>query len=74
MGLCLEKNVESLIDFQAKISGASKDFTQLPMMNGLMMHYVDQSSQVLAEIQEKMQQQFNSQAEQMMDAMRLKHR
>lgn len=72
MGPYLEKNVQAFMDFQAQLAGTSKDLAPLPMMQGLVGRYVDQSTQVLTEMQEQMQQQFKKQTEQMMDVMRLK--
>ena len=72
MGSYLEKNVQTFMDFQAQLAGTSKDLAPLPMMQGLVGRYVDQSTQVLTEMQEQMQQQFKKQTEQMMDVMRLK--
>lgn len=72
MGTYLEKNVQTFMDFQSQLAGATKDLTQLPTMHGVVSRYMDQSTQVLADVQEKMQAQLNKQTEQMMDVMRLK--
>lgn len=78
MGAYLEKNVESFMDLQVKMSEQSKGLSpekwaqfmnsQSPMMQGLMGTYVEQSKTVFTQMQEQMQKQ----SEQMLTAFGLK--
>lgn len=78
MGSYLEKNVESFMDLQVKMSEQSKGLSpekwaqfmnsQSPMMQGLMGTYVEQSKTVFTQMQEQMQKQ----SEQMLAAFGLK--
>ncbi len=78
MGAYLEKNVESFMDLQVKMSEQSKGLSpekwaqfmnaQSPMMQGLMGTYVEQSKTVFTQMQEQMQKQ----SEQMLAAFGLK--
>jgi polyhydroxyalkanoate synthesis repressor PhaR len=78
MGAYLEKNVESFMDLQVKMSEQSKDMTpeawaqlmkaQSPMMQGMMGTYVEQSKSLFTQMQEQMQKQ----SEQMLTAFGLK--
>jgi polyhydroxyalkanoate synthesis repressor PhaR len=78
MGAYLEKNVESLIDLQGKMSEQSKGMSpetwaqlmnaQSPMMQGMMGTYVEQSKTLFTQMQEQMQKQ----SEQMLTAFGLK--
>lgn len=78
MGDYLEKNVESFMDLQVKMSEQSKGLSpekwaqfmnsQSPMMQGLMGTYVEQSKTVFSQMQEQMQKQ----SEQMLAAFGLK--
>jgi polyhydroxyalkanoate synthesis repressor PhaR len=68
MGSFLEKNVQTFMDFQAQLISPSKDLTLLSIVQGVVGRYVDQSTQVLTEIQK----QFNKQTEQMMDVLKVK--
>lgn len=78
MGAYLEKNVESFMDLQVKMSEQSKGLSpekwaqfmnsQSPMMQGLMGTYVEQSKTVFSQMQEQMQKQ----SEQMLAAFGLK--
>lgn len=78
MGAYLEKNVESFMDLQVKMSEQSKGLSpekwaqfmnsQSPMMQGLMGAYVEQSKTVFSQMQEQMQKQ----SEQMLAAFGLK--
>ena len=78
MGSYLEKNVQSFMDLQVKMSEQSKGLTpelwaqfintQSPMMQGMMGSYVEQSKTVFTQMQEQMQKQ----SEQMLAAMGLK--
>lgn len=78
MGAYLEKNVESFMDLQVKMSEKSKGLSpekwaqfmnaQSPMMQGLMGTYVEQSKTVFSQMQEQMQKQ----SEQMLAAFGLK--
>ena len=78
MGSYLEKNVQSFMDLQAKMSEQSKGMTpemwaqflnaQSPMMQGMMGNYVEQSKTVFTQLQEQMQKQ----SEQMLSAFGLK--
>ena len=78
MGAYLEKNVQSFMDLQGKMSEQSKVLTpenwaqfanaQSPMMQGMMGNYVEQSKSVFTQMQEQMQKQ----SEQMLAAMGLK--
>lgn len=78
MGSYLEKNVQSFMDLQVKMSEQSKGLTpelwaqfinsQSPMMQGMMGSYVEQSKTVFTQMQEQMQQQ----SEQMLAALGLK--
>ena len=78
MGAYLEKNVQSFMDLQVKMSEQSKGLTpemwaqfmnaQSPMMQGMMGTYVEQSKNVFTQMQEQMQKQ----SEQMLQAFGLK--
>jgi polyhydroxyalkanoate synthesis repressor PhaR len=78
MGSYLEKNVQSFMDLQVKMSEQSKGLTpeswaqfmnaQSPMMQGMMGNYVEQSKSVFTQMQEQMQKQ----SEQMLAALGLK--
>jgi polyhydroxyalkanoate synthesis repressor PhaR len=78
MGTYLEKNVESFMDLQVKMSEQSKGMSpetwaqlmkaQSPMMQGMMGSYVEQSKSLFSQMQEQMQQQ----SEQMLTAFGLK--
>ena len=78
MGAYLEKNVESFMDLQVKMSEQSKGMSpetwaqlmkaQSPMMQGMMGTYVEQSKTLFTQMQEQMQQQ----SEQMLTAFGLK--
>ena len=78
MGSYLEKNVQSFMDLQVKMSEQSKGLSpelwaqfinaQSPMMQGMMGSYVEQSKTVFSQMQEQMQKQ----SEQMLAALGLK--
>ena len=78
MGDYLEKNVQSFMDLQVKMTEQSKGLspekwaqlmnTQSPMMQGMMGNYVEQSKDVFTQMQEQMQKQ----SEQMLSAFGLK--
>lgn len=78
MGSYLEKNVQTFMDLQAKMSKQSEGLSperwaqfmsaQSPMMKGLMGSYVEQSKTVFTQMQEQMQKQ----SEQMLTAFGLK--
>jgi polyhydroxyalkanoate synthesis repressor PhaR len=78
MGSYLEKNVQSFMDLQLKMSEQSKGLTpeawaqlvnaQSPAMQGMMGSYVEQSKTVFTQLQEQMQKQ----SEQMLAALGLK--
>lgn len=78
MGDYLEKNVQSFMDLQVKMSEQSKGLTpekwaqfmnaQSPMMKGMMGNYVEQSKDVFTQMQAQMQKQ----SEQMLSAFGLK--
>ncbi len=78
MGAYLEKNVESFMDLQVKMSEQSKGMSpetwaqlmkaQSPMMQGMMGSYVEQSKSLFSQMQEQMQMQ----SEQMLTAFGLK--
>ena len=78
MGSYLEKNVQSFMDLQVKMTEQSKGLTpelwaqfinaQSPMMQGMMGSYVEQSKTVFTQMQEQMQKQ----SEQMLAALGLK--
>lgn len=78
MGSYLEKNVQSFMDLQLKMSEQSKGLTpeawaqfvnaQSPTMQGMMGSYVEQSKTVFTQMQEQMQKQ----SEQMLAALGLK--
>ena len=78
MGSYLEKNVQSFMDLQVKMSEQSQGLTpemwaqfvnaQSPMMQGMMGNYVEQSKTVFTQMQEQMQKQ----SEQMLAALGLK--
>lgn len=78
MGSYLEKNVQSFMDLQVKMSEQSKGLTpelwaqfinsQSPMMQGMMGSYVEQSKTVFTQMQEQMQKQ----SEQMLAALGMK--
>ena len=78
MGAYLEKNVQSFMDLQIKMSEQSKGLSpekwaqfmnaQSPMMKGMMGNYVEQSKGVFTQMQEQMQKQ----SEQMLSAFGLK--
>ena len=78
MGAYLEKNVESFMDLQVKMSEQSKGMSpetwaqlmkaQSPMMQGMMGTYVEQSKSLFTQMQEHMQKQ----SEQMLTAFGLK--
>jgi polyhydroxyalkanoate synthesis repressor PhaR len=67
MGSYLEKNVQSFMDLQLKMSEQSKGLTpelwaqfinsQSPMMQGMMGSYVEQSRSLFMQMQEQMQEQ-----------------
>ena len=78
MGAYLEKNVQSFMDLQVKMSEQSKGLSpemwaqfmnaKSPMMQGMMGAYVEQSKNVFTQMQEQMQKQ----SEQMLSALGLK--
>ena len=78
MGAYLEKNVQSFMDLQVKMSEQSKGMNpekwaefvnaQSPVMKGMMGNYVEQSKSVFTQMQEQMQKQ----SEQMLSALGLK--
>jgi polyhydroxyalkanoate synthesis repressor PhaR len=78
MGAYLEKNVQSFMDLQVKMSEQSKGINpekwaefvnaQSPVMKGMMGNYVEQSKSVFTQMQEQMQKQ----SEQMLSALGLK--
>ena len=78
MGAYLEKNVQSFMDLQVKMTEQSKGLTpemwaqfmnaKSPMMQGMMGTYVEQSKSVFSQMQEQMQKQ----SEQMLAAFGLK--
>jgi polyhydroxyalkanoate synthesis regulator protein len=78
MGAYLEKNVQSFMDLQVKMSEQSKGLSpemwtqfmnvQSPMMQGMMGSYVEQSKTVFTQMQEQMQKQ----SEQMLAALGVK--
>jgi len=78
MGAYLEKNVQSFMDLQLKMSEQSQTLTpeawaqfinaQSPTMQGMMGTYVEQSKTVFTQMQEQMQKQ----SEQMLSALGLK--
>ncbi len=78
MGSYLEKNVQSFMDLQLKMSEQSKGLTpeawaqfvnaQSPAMQGMMGSYVEQSKTVFTQMQEQMQKQ----SEQVLAALGLK--
>lgn len=51
MGTYLEKNIQSLMEVQAKLA------EQSPMMNGMMGSYLEQSKSAFTQMQEQMQKQ-----------------
>lgn len=78
MGAYLEKNVQSFMDLQVKMSEQSKGVSpemwaqfmnaQSPMMQGMMGTYVEQSKTLFTQMQEQMQKQ----SQQMLSAFGLK--
>ncbi len=78
MGSYLEKNVQTMVDMQSRLSEQSKGVTpeawaqimnmQTPMMKGVMGNYLEQSQNVFVQMQEQMQKQ----TDQMFDAMGIK--
>lgn len=78
MGTYLEKNVQSFMDLQVKMTEQSKGLNpekwaqfvnaQSPVMQGMMGKYVEQSKDVFTQMQEQMQKQ----SEQMLAALGLK--
>ena len=78
MGAYLEKNVQSFLDLQVKMTEKTKGLSpekwaqfmnaQSPMMQGMMGNYVEQSKSVFTQMQEQMQKQ----SEQMLSALGLK--
>lgn len=78
MGAYLEKNVQSFMDLQVKMTEQSKGLNpeawaqfmnaKSPMMQGMMGAYVEQSKNVFTQMQEQMQKQ----SEQMLAALGLK--
>lgn len=78
MGAYLEKNVQSFMDLQVKMTEQSKGLTpemwaqfthaQSPMMKGMLGNYVEQSKTVFSQMQEQM----HKQSEQMLAAFGLK--
>ena len=78
MGAYLEKNVQSFMDLQVKMTEQSKGLSpekwaqfmnaQSPMMQGMMGNYVEQSKDVFTQMQKQMQKQ----NEQMLSAFGLK--
>lgn len=67
MGSYLEKNIQTMVDMQAKLGEQSQALTpemwtqflsmQSPMMQGMMGDYMEQSRQSLLQMQEQMQKQ-----------------
>lgn len=67
MGTYLEKNIQAMLDLQAKMSEQSKGLTpemwtqflnaQAPLMQGMMGNYVEQSQNMFVQMQEQMQKQ-----------------
>ena len=78
MGAYLEKNVQSFMDLQVKMSEQSKGLSpemwaqfmnaKSPMMQGMMGSYVEQSKSVFSQMQEQMQRQ----SDEMLEAFGLK--
>lgn len=78
MGSYLEKNVQAMMDIQARMAEQSKGFTpemwaqfmnmQSPMMQGMMGNYVEQSKNMFVQMQDQMQKQ----TDQMFEAFGLK--
>ena len=78
MGAYLEKNVQSFMDLQSKMTEQSKGASpekwaqfmnaQSPLMKGMMGNYVEQSKDVFTQMQEQMKKQ----SEQMLSAFGLK--
>ena len=78
MGSYLEKNIQTFMDIQVKLTEQSKHITpemwnqfmlvQSPMMQALMSNYVEQSKSMVTQMQEQM----NKQTEQMLGVFGLK--
>lgn len=78
MGTYLEKNIQSLMEIQAKLTEQSQGLTpenwsqfmrmQSPLMQGMMGSYLEQSKNVFLQMQEQMQKQ----TDQMLDALGMK--
>ncbi len=78
MGVYLEKNIQSVMEIQAKLTEQSQGLTpetwsqfmrlQSPMMQGMMGGYLEQSKNVFLQMQEQMQKQ----ADQVLDTFGMK--
>ena len=57
MGNYLEKNIQSFIDLQSKLTENSMVSLQAPLMQNVMGSYIEQSRQMFAQMQEQMSKQ-----------------
>lgn len=60
MGNYLEKNIQSFIDLQSRLTENSVMSLQNPLMQSFMGNYVEQSRQMFAQVQEQMSKQAES--------------
>ena len=82
MGAYLEKNVQSFMDLQAKMSEQSQGLSpekwaqlmsaQSPLMQGMMGKNLEQSKNLFVQMQEQMKEQMQKQTEQMLGTFGLK--
>lgn len=84
LGPYLQRNMEAFIDIQSRLGERSKAVTpemwanfmkmQSPLVQGMMGHHVEQSTQLFMQMQEQMQEQLRKQREQMLGAFGLSHK
>jgi polyhydroxyalkanoate synthesis repressor PhaR len=82
MGSYLERNVQALTQFQSKITESSKKVSpelwqklmplQVPVLQGMLGQYAEQSSAMFLQMQEKVQEQFQMQTDAMLGALGVK--
>ncbi len=82
MGSYLERNVQALTQFQSKMTESSKKVSpelwqklmplQVPVLQGMLGQYAEQSSAMFLQMQEKVQEQFQMQTDAMLGALGVK--
>jgi len=82
MGSYLERNVQALTQFQSKMTESSQKVSpelwqklmplQVPVLQGMLGQYAEQSSAMFLQMQEKVQEQFQMQTDAMLGALGVK--